>query len=119
MEIVRFAGDAGPRVGVFADDSVQPLPAEVTLNSLLALGLDALLAAGATVTAAERPVPVGDVRLLTPVEPRLSRDHTTFEQHVDGMLQASGGGEVPADSHEFPPSYLDQRSAADLRVELR
>lgn len=105
MKIVRYTDGAGVRVGVLAGAAVHPFPEEVGLNPLLALGLDAVLAAGAEVIARTDPVPVARVRLLAPVEPQLLRDFTTFEQHVEAMTMAIGDGRIPDDFYEFPPFY--------------
>lgn len=105
MKIVRYTDDAEVRVGVLAEQAVHPFPKEVRLNPLLALGLDAVLAAGAEAIVRAEPVPVDRVRLLAPVEPRLLRDFTTFEQHVEAMMMATGGEKIPDDFYEFPPFY--------------
>ena len=60
------------------DDAVRPLPGVPACSTALA--------EGATGEAGE-PIALGDVRLLSPIEPASVRDFSVFEQHGEGAVK--------------------------------
>src|SRR5215218_9441983 len=55
------------------------------------------------------PVPLGEVRLLAPLEPPSFRDFITFEEHIEGPSLARGG--IPDTWYEIPTFYFTSVAA--------
>jgi 2-keto-4-pentenoate hydratase/2-oxohepta-3-ene-1,7-dioic acid hydratase in catechol pathway len=82
--------------------TVRPLPPGVTVLGLLRDGAlqDAERLAGA-------PIPLGEVRLLAPLQPPSLRDFITFEEHVEGVrMGVPGRSEVPEAWYEAPAFFF-------------
>ena len=78
--------------------TVRPLPQGVTVLGMLRDG---------TLQYAEQlagaPIPLGEVRLLAPLQPPSLRDFITFEEHVEGVrMGVPGRSEVPEEWYEAP-----------------
>jgi 2-keto-4-pentenoate hydratase/2-oxohepta-3-ene-1,7-dioic acid hydratase in catechol pathway len=109
MRIARFPLDDVVRVGSVVGDVVQPLDPHITVLDLLAM------------TPAERSAVdrVGDamdvthMTLLAPIEPTSIRDFMTFEEHVEGTIQLSGGAGAPITPEWFEaPTFYFTNAAA-------
>lgn len=91
---MRFARYFDPRqatvrIGVVAGDELVGLPSGASLVELAARGSNALQEAGeAALKARQEVVPQRDVRLLAPLLATTIRDFMTFEQHVEGGVNA-------------------------------
>ncbi|HWI30956.1 MAG TPA: Rv2993c-like domain-containing protein, partial [Microbacterium sp.] len=105
MKIARYLLANETRVGVVDGDRIHPFPEGTTINVVVELGLEGLLDTGAQALRTSPAVPLADVTLVSPVEPRLLRDFTTFEQHVEGMMKFSGHSGIVDAFYEFPPFY--------------
>lgn len=102
MRVASVLVDGVVRVGIVEGDGMHLLDRPVTVLDLLRSG--DLTAAGRDALRS-RPVAVGDVRLLAPLEPPTVRDFVAFEEHVEGMA-AGGGGTVPAQWRQAPTFYF-------------
>ena len=88
---MRFAtwDDGGVvTAGVVGEHGLHALPADVTVLDLVRAGLPAALDAGLAALSAP-PVPLGEVRLLPPLQPPTVRDFVAFEEHVEGVVASS------------------------------
>jgi 2-keto-4-pentenoate hydratase/2-oxohepta-3-ene-1,7-dioic acid hydratase in catechol pathway len=89
MRIARYEYNGAVTVGAVEGDGedtvVRQLPAGVGPIALLEQSPDqrAQHALG-------EPVPLGDVRLLVPLQPPSVRDFVSFEQHIQGMIMGDG-----------------------------
>jgi 2-keto-4-pentenoate hydratase/2-oxohepta-3-ene-1,7-dioic acid hydratase in catechol pathway len=104
----QIDGEAGGtvRAGVVADDTVYPLPHDVTMLDLVRGGLPAALVAGAAALAGEG-TPLDAVRLLPPLQPPTVRDFVAFEEHVEGVRRSVDGvGGVVSEWYEAPTFYF-------------
>jgi 2-keto-4-pentenoate hydratase/2-oxohepta-3-ene-1,7-dioic acid hydratase in catechol pathway len=105
MKFATYELDGTTRSGVLPGDVLCPLAPGRTLADLLGDGLPALLAAGSAAKDRGPGDPLREVRLLAPVSPGATRDYTTFEQHVEGMLMGFGQA-VPATFFDSPTFYF-------------
>jgi 2-keto-4-pentenoate hydratase/2-oxohepta-3-ene-1,7-dioic acid hydratase in catechol pathway len=113
MKIARIQIGPDTRIGIVEGDSrdalVQPLTASTDLDELLAATpteRDALVLR----TREGQPRPLGDVRLLAPVQPPTLRDYITFEEHLEGGLKGLGLPVHPA-WYEQPVFYFTNTNA--------
>ncbi|WP_307873094.1 fumarylacetoacetate hydrolase family protein [Paractinoplanes ovalisporus] len=95
----------GERVAgaVVRDDGLHPLPDNLTVDDLVAMGLERALEIPL------RPVvlPVDSVTLLSPVRPTCVRDFVTFESHVEGVRRSvDGTAGVPEAWYDAPTFYF-------------
>jgi 2-keto-4-pentenoate hydratase/2-oxohepta-3-ene-1,7-dioic acid hydratase in catechol pathway len=105
MRIARIELEGAPVAALVEGDAVRPLP-----------GVDVLdLLSGRAATppdAGSRP-PLGDVRLLSPIEPASVRDFSVFEQHGEGASMALGGPDAKVQDawYERPAFYFSNPHA--------
>jgi 2-keto-4-pentenoate hydratase/2-oxohepta-3-ene-1,7-dioic acid hydratase in catechol pathway len=102
MRIARIDLHGTPTTGLVDGDSVHPLPGVGVLDAL----------AGATADAGE-PLPLNDVRLLSPIEPASVRDFSVFEQHGEGASMYLGGADAKVQDawYERPAFYFSNPHA--------
>nr|WP_198950660.1 fumarylacetoacetate hydrolase family protein [Kineosporia sp. A_224] len=112
---------SGVVLGEGADAVVHPFPGGESGLDAVRLGLEGLLALGAA-AAASAGTPLGDVRLLPPLQPPTVRDFVAFEEHVEGVVKSVNGsaGVVP-EWYEAPTFYFTNPhcvigSGADVAV---
>jgi 2-keto-4-pentenoate hydratase/2-oxohepta-3-ene-1,7-dioic acid hydratase in catechol pathway len=105
MRIARLQHEDGPRTAVVGDDRVAILAADVEVLGLLTAEGDARAELADRIDA-ERPL--GDVRLLAPIEPPTFRDFSVFEAHIEGAIKTGGDPDapVPAVWYERPYCYF-------------
>jgi 2-keto-4-pentenoate hydratase/2-oxohepta-3-ene-1,7-dioic acid hydratase in catechol pathway len=108
MRVATVLAEGTARVGVVegdaGDERVHLLDGAATVLDLLRTG--DLAAAGQDARRA-RPVALGDVRLLAPLQPPTVRDFVTFEEHVEGVRKAvSGEAGVPDAWYDAPTFYF-------------
>jgi len=113
---------SGVVLGDGADAEVHPFPGGETGLDAVRLGLDGLLALGAG-AAASTGTPLGDVRLLAPLQPPTVRDFVAFEEHVEGIVRSVNGpaGVVVPEWYQAPTFYFTNPycvvgSGADVAV---
>ncbi|MGI5459122.1 fumarylacetoacetate hydrolase family protein [Streptomyces sp. CA-249302] len=95
MRIATYLHEGRRRHGIVEGETVRALPGGV--SPLDALG----------VIPPGPAVPLSDVRLLAPLEPRTVRDFVTFEEHVEGVrrsVDAANG--VPEAWYDAPTFYF-------------
>lgn len=91
--------------GVVSDAGVHEIAGSTVLE-LVRTGLPAALDIGAAALAGPA-VPLGQVRLLPPLEPPTVRDFVAFEQHVEGVAAGLGGdATVVPEWYEAPAFYF-------------
>jgi 2-keto-4-pentenoate hydratase/2-oxohepta-3-ene-1,7-dioic acid hydratase in catechol pathway len=109
MRIARIELGSSPVTAIVDGESVSPL-AGVDVLDLLTAATDERerLAAGA-----DEPIPVADVRLLSPIEPPSVRDFSVFEQHNEGATLAVGGPDAQVNPAWFekPAFYFSNPHA--------
>lgn len=109
MRIARFLRGHEARVGAVVGDLVQPLDPGATILELLAMSpseRDAVKRAGEAIA-------LDTVTLLAPIEPTSIRDYMTFEEHVEGTIQLSGGAGAPITPEWFEaPTFYFTNAAA-------
>jgi 2-keto-4-pentenoate hydratase/2-oxohepta-3-ene-1,7-dioic acid hydratase in catechol pathway len=96
VRIARIEIDAAPRAAIVSPDaeSAAVLPREVTVLDLLAADP---AEREQLATRAGDPLPLGEARLLAPVQPPTVRDFSVFEQHIEGVRMGTVPGEpIPA-----------------------
>lgn len=110
MKIARFTIGAMTTLGVVVGDEVQPLAAATDISEILAATPDqrAQLVEGARDGG---PLPLSDVRLLAPVQPRTLRDFLTFEEHLEGSLKLLGASVAPPAWYDQPLFYFSNTNA--------
>jgi 2-keto-4-pentenoate hydratase/2-oxohepta-3-ene-1,7-dioic acid hydratase in catechol pathway len=92
--------------GVVGEHGLHALPTDVTVLDLVRAGLPAALDAGLAALSAP-PVPVGEVRLLPPLQAPTVRDFVAFEEHVEGVRKAiDGQAGVVAEWYQAPTFYF-------------
>jgi len=102
VKIATYQAGDTPRHALVLGEQLHPLPADTVLLELLAgrPSQDSVL------SRCGEPIAVSSVRLLPPVQPASVRDFITFEQHVDGAMAPSRGGQVPEAWYEIPTFYF-------------
>src|SRR6185312_14837534 len=87
---------------IVEEDAVRPVPGAGVLDLLT----------GAAGNPSE-PIPLGDVRLLSPIEPASLRDFSVFEQHGEGASMALGGPDAKVQDawYERPAFYFSNPHA--------
>ena len=104
MRVASVLHDGVVRVGVVEGEGVHLLDRPVTVLDLLRSG--DLMAAGRDALRS-RPVALGEVRLLAPLEPPTVRDFVAFEEHVEGVRKSIDGvGGVVPEWYEAPTFYF-------------
>jgi 2-keto-4-pentenoate hydratase/2-oxohepta-3-ene-1,7-dioic acid hydratase in catechol pathway len=108
MRFARWEHEGVVSEGVVSGDRLIPLPTGTTIQGLLEGGLTAALELGAAVAAdGTGSVPLGDARLLAPVQPVTLRDFVAFEEHVEGVTQSvDGASHVVPEWYEYPTFYF-------------
>lgn len=109
MKIARFIGNAGVQIGEVTGDTVTALDPNVTVEALLGMTPEAR----ALVARTGPPQPTDVVRLVAPLDPTSIRDFMTFEEHVEGTIQLSGGPNAPItpEWYEAPTFYFTNAHA--------
>ncbi|MDL5159662.1 fumarylacetoacetate hydrolase family protein [Actinomycetospora termitidis] len=109
MRWITFADAAGDRVGLVGDDGVHPLEPDITLLDLLDDGTDAL-ATAASRARTSAPLPLDDLVLRAPLQPRALRDCIGFLQH---LRNCQGGVDMPLSPRhaEVPGFYFSNAGA--------
>ena len=102
MRIATIDLDGTPSAALVEDDAVRPLPGVGVLDAL----------AGAIGEAGE-PIALGDVRLLSPIEPASVRDFSVFEQHGEGAVKFFAGPDANVQDawYEGPAFYFSNPHA--------
>src|SRR3954465_5702442 len=90
--------------GVVGEHGLHALPPEITVLDLVRAGLPAALDAGVAALSAP-PVPLAEVRLLPPLQAPTVRDFVAFEEHVEGVRKALGGGAGVAPEWSQAPTF--------------
>jgi 2-keto-4-pentenoate hydratase/2-oxohepta-3-ene-1,7-dioic acid hydratase in catechol pathway len=103
-------GSPPARAGVVTDAGIHPLPADITVLSLVRSGLPAALAAGQRALAGTA-VQLDTVRLLPPLAAPTVRDFVAFEEHVEGVAAsvsdaAAGSSAVVPEWYQAPTFYF-------------
>ena len=107
MKFATFSTGGAVAAGVVSGDAVHPFPDGVSVLELVRGGLPAALAAGASVLASARSIPLAAVRLLPPLQPPTVRDFVAFEEHVEGVVKSVGDGAgVVPEWYEAPTFYF-------------
>ncbi|MDK3255024.1 fumarylacetoacetate hydrolase family protein [Blastococcus capsensis] len=111
--VVRYESHGTVRLGVLDDGAVRPIPGVDTMAALLALGL----AEARTLVeraAGESPVPVGDVRLLPPVDglTEVWASGVTYERSMDARVEESQTQDIYARVYAAERPELFFKSAA-------
>jgi len=83
MRLTRYVHLGVESSGIVDGELIRPLPDGMRLLDLLEQ--NALADAGRYVL--DRPIALGDVRLLPPLSPPSVRDFVTFQQHVEGIAR--------------------------------
>lgn len=101
---ITYAGRAG--AAVLTDDGAHPLP-DLSVEQLVAMGLEDALAVGEETLRQAPPVPPSEVRLQVPLRPSTIRDFVAFEEHVVGVRRSvDGQGGVPPEWYAAPTFYF-------------
>jgi 2-keto-4-pentenoate hydratase/2-oxohepta-3-ene-1,7-dioic acid hydratase in catechol pathway len=105
MRIARIELEGAPVAALVEGDAVRPLPGVDVL--------DLLSGRAATPPDAGSRLPLGDVRLLSPIEPASVRDFSVFEQHGEGASMALGGPDAKVQDawYERPAFYFSNPHA--------
>ena len=91
---------------VLTDDAAYLLPDGLSVNDLVALGLERALEHGSTAVRG-RPVPFSPDQLELPYLPPSVRDFVTFESHVEGVRRSvDGASGVPEAWYDAPTFYF-------------
>ncbi len=107
MKIARWLHNGTVNEGIIREDSAIAFPDGLTVADVLAQGLPAALALDHAVLPRERGIPLGEIRLLAPVEPSSIRDFVAFEEHIEGMTAGPDGqGHVPPEWYDAPTFYF-------------
>jgi len=106
MRFATYERAGHTRAGVVSDAGIHALPPGVTVLGLVRAGLAAATEAGETALTGPA-VPLGEVRLLPPLEPPAVRDFVAFEEHVEGVVASVGDGAgVVPEWYEAPTFYF-------------
>ena len=112
MRIARIELEGSPVTAVVDGDSVRPVPGVEVLDLLTAAPEERERRAAA----AGPGIPLGDVRLLSPIEPASVRDFSVFEQHGEG---ASMCARRPRRQGRRTRGTRDRRSTSRTRTPRR
>ncbi|HEX6461292.1 MAG TPA: fumarylacetoacetate hydrolase family protein [Thermoleophilaceae bacterium] len=104
MRVARIELEGSPVTAIVEADAVRPLPG---------VGVLELLTGGSAEAEAGSPIPLSDVRLLSPIEPASVRDFSVFEQHGEGASMALGGPDAKVQDawYERPAFYFSNPHA--------
>jgi 2-keto-4-pentenoate hydratase/2-oxohepta-3-ene-1,7-dioic acid hydratase in catechol pathway len=103
MRIAAYSRGGAQRLGLFGDQVIRPLPAELTVLGLLTAGRSAREVAAA---AAGPAIDLRQVRLLPPLHPPSLRDFVSFEAHVAGVRRSVEGQDGVPDSWYQQPTFM-------------
>jgi 2-keto-4-pentenoate hydratase/2-oxohepta-3-ene-1,7-dioic acid hydratase in catechol pathway len=109
MRLATFAApdQLAPRVGVIEDETLLPLPEDLTMRDLVAAGIDAAVRLAEEARGHEPTRPLASVRLLAPLQPASVRDFVAFEEHVEGVRRSvDGDAGVPEAWYDAPTFYF-------------
>ncbi len=102
MRLVRYEHHGFAHLGVVKHDVVHHLRTDLDVLGVLNLPIGERNLLEAQAGRYQR-VPLDQVRLLPPIEPRAMRDFVAFEQHIAGMKKSEpGDGSVPEQWYEAP-----------------
>ncbi|MGW5654238.1 fumarylacetoacetate hydrolase family protein [Streptomyces humi] len=111
MRFATYEHEGEERAGVVRDGVIHPLPAGVSLLSLVEAGT--LDAAGVAALDGPGGPAVARVRLLPPLKPPSIRDFVGFEAHIEGVSKSLDGLEhVPEEWYRAPNFYFTNPHAA-------
>ncbi|WP_046727773.1 fumarylacetoacetate hydrolase family protein [Streptomyces humi] len=111
MRFATYEHEGEERAGVVRDGVIHPLPAGVTLLSLVEAGT--LDAAGVAALGGPGGPAADRVRLLPPLKPPSIRDFVGFEAHIEGVSRSLDGLEhVPEEWYRAPNFYFTNPHAA-------
>ncbi|MEW2357111.1 fumarylacetoacetate hydrolase family protein [Spirillospora sp. NPDC029432] len=98
MRLATYLHQGRRRCGSVEDGRILPFPEGTELLGIVA---------GGPVPATGPAVPLGEVRLLPPVEPPSVRDFVAFEEHVEGVRRSvDGRSGVPDAWYDAPTFYF-------------
>jgi 2-keto-4-pentenoate hydratase/2-oxohepta-3-ene-1,7-dioic acid hydratase in catechol pathway len=109
MRIARIELEGSPITAIVDGDSARPLPGVGVFNLLTAPPEERALREAE----AHGPIPLANVRLLSPIEPASVRDFSVFEQHGEGASMALGGPDAKVQEawYERPAFYFSNPHA--------
>ena len=104
MHVARIELEGSAVTALVEGDAVRPLPGVEVLD---------LLAGRPVEPDPGSPIPLGEVRLLSPIEPASVRDFSVFEQHGEGASMALGGPDAKVQDawYERPAFYFSNPHA--------
>ena len=104
MRVARIELEGSAVTALVEGDAVRPLPGVEVLD---------LLAGRPVEPDPGSPIPLGEVRLLSPIEPASVRDFSVFEQHGEGASMALGGPDAKVQDawYERPAFYFSNPHA--------
>ncbi len=107
MRIATYEDAVGVRhAGVVQDGLVHELPDDITVEDLVALGLEQALPVCREALGGPG-VPLGNVHLQVPLRPASVRDFVAFEEHVEGVRRSiDGTSGVPEAWYDAPTFYF-------------
>lgn len=109
MRIARIELEGSPVTAVVDGDAVRPLPGVEVLDLLSGSAEERERHAANS----HSPIPLGDVRLLSPIKPSSVRDFSVFEQHSEGASMAVAGPDAKVSDawYERPAFYFSNPHA--------
>jgi 2-keto-4-pentenoate hydratase/2-oxohepta-3-ene-1,7-dioic acid hydratase in catechol pathway len=109
MRIARIELEGSPVTAVVDRDTVRPLPGVEVFDLLIGAPDERERRAAGD----GRGLALGDVRLLSPIEPASVRDFSVFEQHGEGASMALGGPDAKVQDawYEKPAFYFSNPHA--------
>lgn len=98
MRLARFRHDGRVRTGVVEGDHVLPFEGDPGMQEIIDGSVEQRTAGH---------VPLDEVKLLAPVQPRTLRDFVAFEEHVEGVRRSiDGSSGVPEAWYDAPTFYF-------------
>ncbi|SDT08799.1 fumarylacetoacetate hydrolase family protein [Actinoplanes derwentensis] len=98
MRLARFRHDGRVRTGVVEGDHVLPFEGDPGMLEIID---------GSAEQRTAGPVPLDDVKLMAPLQPRTLRDFVAFEEHVEGVRRSiDGSSGVPEAWYDAPTFYF-------------
>jgi 2-keto-4-pentenoate hydratase/2-oxohepta-3-ene-1,7-dioic acid hydratase in catechol pathway len=90
VKLATYGHGGVERAGVVRDGLVHPFDAGLPMADLIGLGLPTAMRLGRAALTGPG-VPLDDVRLRAPLQPRSIRDFVAFEEHVEGVRRGVEG----------------------------